>query len=268
MNRTVSTSMIALTVVLGLATSAPAGNLVQNGKFETLTTGSVNAAFPSVSNGYLAAPLALADWNFPSPSTGYLFGPGAADGLGAVALTIGVTNYYVGLWGPGNGSPNGFPVAIPGGGNFLAVDDPVEYPNTLTQTINGLTAGEQYALSFDWAAAQVYLPGYGFNGITHNQISASLGAETYSTSLVTIESHGFSGWLNQTFTFTATASSEVLSFLMVSPDVSTTPPAALLTNVSLTAVPEPATWAMMLVGLFGLGGAARRRRAASACPAG
>ena len=32
-------------------------------------------------------------------------------------------------------------------------------------------------------------------------------------------------------------------------------------------VPEPATWAMMLVGLGGLGGLMRRRRAQTAVPA-
>ena len=38
----------------------------------------------------------------------------------------------------------------------------------------------------------------------------------------------------------------------------------LLDNVSLTAVPEPASWAMMIVGLFGLGAALRRRNATAA----
>jgi hypothetical protein len=33
------------------------------------------------------------------------------------------------------------------------------------------------------------------------------------------------------------------------------------------AVPEPATWAMMLIGFFGLGAALRRRRAAGALAA-
>jgi hypothetical protein len=33
-----------------------------------------------------------------------------------------------------------------------------------------------------------------------------------------------------------------------------------LDNVSVTAVPEPATWAMMILGFFGLGFVARRRK--------
>ena len=38
------------------------------------------------------------------------------------------------------------------------------------------------------------------------------------------------------------------------------PPVALLSNVSLAAVPEPVTWALMLAGFGGLGAAVRARR--------
>jgi hypothetical protein len=38
------------------------------------------------------------------------------------------------------------------------------------------------------------------------------------------------------------------------------PPVALLDGVTLNAVPEPSTWAMVLVGIGGLGLAARSRR--------
>jgi len=70
----------------------------------------------------------------------------------------------------------------------------------------------------------------------------------------------FSGWMTANFTFTADSTSEVLSFLAVGTPAGNLPPFALLDGVSLTAVPEPSTWAMMLAGFGGLGFAAFRRR--------
>ena len=64
----------------------------------------------------------------------------------------------------------------------------------------------------------------------------------------------------ETFDFTAGATSEMLSFLAVGTPANNLPPFALLDGVTLTAVPEPSTWAMMLVGFSGLGYAAYRRR--------
>ncbi len=43
----------------------------------------------------------------------------------------------------------------------------------------------------------------------------SLGSETQSTTLAMIPQAGFTGWTYQTFTFTATATSEALSFFPV-----------------------------------------------------
>jgi hypothetical protein len=70
----------------------------------------------------------------------------------------------------------------------------------------------------------------------------------------------FSGWTLETFGFTAAATSEVLSFLAVGSPANSLPPFALVDGVSLTSVPEPSTWAMMLAGFGGLGFAAFRRR--------
>ncbi len=66
--------------------------------------------------------------------------------------------------------------------------------------------------------------------------------------------------MTATFTFTANSPTELLSFLAVGTPAANLPPFALLDGVSLTAVPEPSTWAMMLVGFGGLGYAALRRR--------
>ena len=132
---------------------------------------------------------------------------------------------------------------------------------SLDQTVNGLTIGQTYNLSFYWAGTELFnRTGYQSIGLT-----GSLGGDAFATpAYLNTASAGqpgsFSGWMLENFSFTANASSEVLSFLAVGTPAGNLPPFALLDGVSLTAVPEPSTWAMMLVGFGGLGYAAFRRR--------
>jgi hypothetical protein len=151
--------------------------------------------------------------------------------------------------------------APPIAGENYAAADPIYQQAPITQTINGLTVGQTYAVSFAWAEAQQT----GFTGSVNDYWAVNLGtnsATTQSTTGKTIATQSFSGWMNQTFDFVATTSSELLSFMAMSPGGS--PPFALLTNVSMTQVPEPASVAMMLTGVAGLIGLARRRRSATA----
>ena len=226
------------------ATTAPAFagvNLVQNGSFET-----------NGGNGQLAFNTSVTDWSVPALNGSYwfLYAPGTAD-------TTGSNGQYgnVALWGPGNGSANGLPATSPDGGYFLA-SDPSFQSGALTQTITGLKAGKAYEVSFDWAAAQQF----GFTGPTFEGWDVSLGSSMQSTGTVNIPSHGFQGWMTQTFDFTATSSSETLSFLAIGGPNGSVPPFALLDGVSLTAVPESSTWAMMLLGFAGLSYAGFRSR--------
>ena len=142
---------------------------------------------------------------------------------------------------------------------------------TMSQTISGLTVGGTYTLTFSWGATQYqFINGSSFNcsgcwiGATTNEMVVSLGGETQDTATVNVASKGFTGWMPESMTFTATSASEMLVFLSEGGPTSL-PPVALLDGVSLTgdvpgAAPEPGTWAMMGIGFAGLGFAAYRRR--------
>jgi hypothetical protein len=237
--------LAVLGLFIGLSGTVHA-QLVQNGDFESLTSGL----------GQLGFNTDATDWSVPTPPGSYVFvfGPGTAD-------TTGVPGQYgtLGLWGPGNGVANGLPSTSPNGGNFVGMDGDFQQ-GALSQTINGLTVGQHYTVSFEWAAAQQSA----FFGATSDQWLVSLGSSTQSTPVASIPSQGFSGWMPASLTFTATASSEVLSFLASSPSAGQ-PPFAVLDSVSMNTatVPEPATIFSVLIGIIGFGVFARRRARAA-----
>jgi hypothetical protein len=230
---------------LAFAVSARA-DLVQNGSFEQTTClTTVPSGFSCLAGQFGdtggGAVTSVADWT----TTGYnfVYAPGVADGNGSYGNQYGANA----LWGPGNGSANGLPATSPDGGNFVAADGDFESA-PIQQTINGLVPGQQYTVGFWWAASQQY----GFNGPTVQYWSVSLGGETENTPAYDLPSHGFSGWMFQTFNFTVPengSSSEVLAFLAVG-NVQL-PPFLLLDGVSLNQTPEPGYW-IPGVGLLGL----------------
>jgi len=234
--------VLALSAVAALsASAAQAANLVTNGDFESTTSGP----------GQLGYNTDLTGWT--SNGYNFVFGATGAD-------SAGVTSQYgnLQLWGPNNGAANGL-TSSPAGGNFVAADGAFEVA-PLQQTINGLQIGKQYNVSFYWAGAQQK----NFDGPNTEQWQVSLGNQTQSTGVYSNPSHGFSGWTKQTFSFTATSASEVLGFMAVGTPAGV-PPFSLLDGVSMVAaVPEPATWGMLLGGLGLIGFAARRRFSTSA----
>jgi hypothetical protein len=236
---------MALALAAAGVTPAFAVNLVQNGSFET-----------NDGNGQVGFNTSASGWSVPDPPGSYtfLFAPGTAD------TTAANGQYgFLGLWGPGNGVANGLPATSPDGGYYIAQDSAFQN-GAISQTINGLTPGQSYTVGFWWGAAQQE----GFFGGTASQWQVSLGADTQSTAFANIPSLGFSGWMYQTFTYTATSPSEVLSFFASGGPAA--PPFALLDGVSLQAsgVPEPSTWAMLLAGFTALGYAGMRKAAATA----
>jgi hypothetical protein len=253
---------VSASALLMFATSAHATDLVLNGSF---SSNSGPCKVTTLSG-------CATDWS----STGYTFLYTSA----ANAQTPGVDG--VTMWGPssgGGGSANGFD-ASPDGGAFLALDGDFE-TGSLQQTVTGLTAGDTYAVSFYWAAAQQE----GFTGPTIQAMNVCLGTtgESYintgtqplsgatnassniscsgsgaSTALIDLPSLGFSGWQSETFDLTANSTSDVLSFLAYG-NVQV-PPFALLDGVSLTQTPEPATLPLLLTGLMGGLGVLRSKK--------
>ena len=111
----------------------------------------------------------------------------------------------------------------------------------------------QYDVSFWWAGAEQY--GYGADNT--EQWLVNLGGQEIDTSAVTNGSHGFSGWMHTNLRFTANGTSELLSFAAAG-GPNGAPPFDLLDGVTMTAVPEPGSAALLLGGLAILGVAARR----------
>jgi len=235
----------AMAAMAGIALTASANaatNLVQNGDF-------AGAA------GQINYNTSVADWTVPGDagsSYTFVFAPGTADSLtNAPQGTYGINP----LWGPGDGSANGLPAASPLGGNFIGQDGDFQV-SPIQQTITGLTPGDTYQVSFYYGFGQQE----GFTGATLQDWSVSLGGQTLTTPTYDLPSEGFSGWMHDNLNFTATSTSEVLSFM--AQGNLPVPPFALLDGVSLSAVPEPAEWALMLVGIGSVGGLARQRRSA------
>jgi hypothetical protein len=247
-------------LVLGavMALAAPArqahagSNLVMNGDFEQFSsTTSAQVASPNATSA-----ATLTSWT----NAGYtfLFTPGTAATTGATNTEYGGT---LCLWGPGScgGSvSNGLTATSPTGGNFIGSDGAYQQ-GAISQTITGLQAGQDYTLSFYWAAGQQQ----GYTGTTMDSWGVTFGNQTYSTQTITNPSQGFTPWVQQVFTFTATAASQTLAFL-ASGSPQGTPPFALLDGVVLVATPEPATlglFAAMLAGFMVMRRSSRRRAA-------
>ncbi|WP_294046956.1 PEPxxWA-CTERM sorting domain-containing protein [Sphingomonas sp.] len=141
-------------------------------------------------------------------------------------------------------------------GNFVVLDGDTLARGVLSQTINNLIAGNTYTLTFQWGAGQLASR----NGATTESLTYSLGNQSFTTNTVNTTSGGNQGWYTVTQNFVAGGTSQTLSFLS-NGTPNGLPPVALLDNVSLTAaVPEPASWALMIVGFGAMGYSLRRRR--------
>jgi hypothetical protein len=218
-------------------------NLVTNGSF-AVTGGTTSFQFGTY--GPYTPTETLAGWASPG-GYNFVFLPTSTTATGFYSGGLSLYSSTT------SGSPNTFNNASPTGGNFIAADS--DYgTQPITQTINNLIMGHTYKLSFAWAGAQQT----GFTGDTTDAFAVSLGTQTFNTATINVPSAGFSGWMNQSFNYTATGTQEVLSFLASgAPQV---PPFALLANVQLVDVPEPGTVMILVSPIMALAAIARRRR--------
>ena len=132
----------------------------------------------------------------------------------------------------------------------------------ISTTVGNLTVGDKYNVLFYMAgnpdggnvikSLSTFISGPGNTGLTSGTYSFDTTGHTEQNM----------GWIRDQLTFTAVSSSETLSFLnypYVGLAGASSPYGAALSNVSVAAVPEASTWAMMIIG-FGLVGVSIRRR--------
>ena len=204
-----------------LVMPASAGtNLVKNGGFEA--NGGPGATV------YNPTPMVLDDWTF-SPN-------GRFAGIDTEAHAYTNTTQQVKFWGasPGYQNGNGFS-GSPDGGYFYAADGNYAFRGNLSQDITGLKVGAKYDLTFYHAYGQEACPQC--NGATRQAWHVVFGSDQYETDLVDVPSHGFVDWNTATHTFTASATTQTLTFW--ANGGSGAPPFALLDSVKLTAQDEP-----------------------------
>lgn len=233
--QTLATSVVVLAL---LVLPVQATNLVANGSFENIGT---NTASFSISKDGV-----LPNWAA-TPS-----GNKILDCLivaGATMNLCGTTAFGGGFTFWENPGPS------PDGGNFVGMDGYNAYSTPLTQTITGLLPGASYAISFYQAAGQQR----GFDGATTERWQVQFGSASQLSVLMSNANHGHVNWMSQTLTFTASAASQVLSFIAIGTP-NGLPPFVLLDGVSINQVPEPATSGLIVLGMLAIPVAARFRR--------
>ncbi len=180
---------------------------------------------------------------------------------------------YLQVYGP-------FP-SPPVGGNYIEADGNPDYESVFYEQITGLTAGQTYSLSFYQAGGQQT----GFTGNTTQQWIVSLGmqaltdtvtggfghysnpdpgASIVATPLMSTTSGSFTPWQYVTVNLTADSSTQLLSFLAWGDGGSTVnlPPMVFLAGVNQPdVIPEPATLALVGLGVLGVAATRRKQRA-------
>lgn len=234
--------ILAVISTLGFVNlEADAANLVLNGGFEQTSNGANKMAYLQTSpTGWSLTPIDQnnVQWGIAGTYSFVMTSPTATVNApigGAFSMVAGTSS--------------------PDGGNLFAATSQVGSSGRqqLSQTITGLTAGNEYTLSFYEGLGQRL----GYTGTASGFWDVTFGSETYTSPTVNNLSGGFTGWTQRSTTFTASSASQLLMFVFTgSPSGSF--PVGVLDGVHVALVPEPSSCVLMSVGTaFAL---TRRRR--------
>ena len=220
------TLVVTLFALAAFTTPACATNLVLNPSFElataTITTQFLLAGVQDWTNSNIGEALVTPNW-----------------------FTTMMLFPNVGFAGP-------VPQTSPDGGNFVFSDG--DFMNSpIQQTINGLTPGDTYNLTFYQALAEDTEPNVTFPGPVTSLWQVSLGASVQLSTMMFADgtTNTISPWKQESMTFTATNATEVLSFFAIGTGA---PPLTLLDGISLVdTAPEPATICLTGIGAVLIG---------------
>jgi hypothetical protein len=243
---------------LAVALSAPAhANLVTNGGFVPVPSiGTAKSGLLSVNSTNIPG------W---TPKAYNTIGLGFWGGVVGDGTAISI-DLDQALWAGNTGVrhymnvPNVTSVSsVDGSGWFLNIDSDPRFGNTMEQTVNGLIPGHTYELSFSQAAGQ-YAPDPDLQITSWWRVGFGSSPLVDSAIMTVAAGDPISAWQSQTMTFTATSTSQLLSFLAQGTPVGG-PPFSLLSGVSLTdttttSVPGP----LPVLGVAAAFGASRKLR--------
>jgi len=224
------TTLLAAAAAMTVATPALAQNVVNNGSFENGLNG-----WNVTTTGGGTAPVVITYNNSSGYPTGAFGEPIAPDN--ATSLS---------------------PDAV--GTHTLYFSSDTASPHSISQLVN-LIAGQTYNIGFDY-----YAPQNGINNPFDATLGFSLGGSQIGSILTAGSPSGTPArtWLNFGTSFTATQSGPQNLALNFNGGGVTAADFAVDRVYLTAAVPEPATWALMLIGFGGMGIAMRRRRRTSA----
>ncbi|HEY4082804.1 MAG TPA: PEP-CTERM sorting domain-containing protein [Burkholderiaceae bacterium] len=220
----------------------------------------VNGGFEQGSGSGFYAAYGLNTFNGFAP-TGWL---ASSTYYGNLVVSQTAANPYSNDWG-GVGVATDFQLTTPDGGNFVIADtDRTEapaYSGEIAQQINGLAIGQSYTLTFYQASSGKYQAKGA--SVQTTQWDVTFGDSTQVSPLMTAAYNTSTPWEKVTMSFTATSTSQLLSFFGNGSPGGTPVIMAAIDGVSLTAampVPEPATWGMTLLGVAVIGAFVSTRR--------